>query len=151
MAVIGVTGSRNGTTRAQWATMTAALADVTARVDRGVLHHGGCVGVDEAVHRWCATDSIPWEVHVHPGDASQELKAECPNADNLKVVRHPPRTSRDRNADIVAACDVLVAAPDGLERERRYSGTWATVRLARKAGKPIRVVLPDGRVIREEN
>jgi predicted Rossmann fold nucleotide-binding protein DprA/Smf involved in DNA uptake len=39
---------------------------------------------------------------------------------------------------------VLVAMPDGPEELR--SGTWATVRYARKQGKDGRIIYPDGLV-----
>lgn len=29
------------------------------------------------------------------------------------------------------------------------SGTWATIRMARKAGKPLAIVLPSGAVVKE--
>ena len=60
-----------------------------------------------------------------------------------------PKGYLDRNHDIVDAADVLIAAPSGTTEKRR-SGTWATVRYARKLGRTICVVLPDG-VVRTEN
>jgi hypothetical protein len=53
-----------------------------------------------------------------------------------------------RNHRIVDMTRVLVACPDG--EERQHSGTWATVRYARKRGKWIIIVYPDG-TVREEN
>jgi hypothetical protein len=53
-------------------------------------------------------------------------------------VRHHASAGKelDRNRAIVAAVDVLVAAP--LEdREVQRSGTWATVRSARRKGIPV--------------
>lgn len=41
-----------------------------------------------------------------------------------------------RNRRIVAAVDVLIAAPE-TDREELRSGTWATIRYARAAGKPV--------------
>jgi len=51
-----------------------------------------------------------------------------------------------RNRDIVAASDALLAAPEGPEASYPRSGTWATVRMARRAGLPIQIVWPDGRI-----
>ena len=47
-----------------------------------------------------------------------------------------------RNRAIVDAADVMIACPDGPERLR--SGTWATIRYARKVGKDLCVIGPDG-------
>lgn len=47
------------------------------------------------------------------------------------------------NRDIVAETDELIATPKGFQEERR-SGTWATVRYALKARKPVTVIWPDG-------
>jgi hypothetical protein len=49
-----------------------------------------------------------------------------------------------RNEAIVIASDVLIAAPDSPERKR--SGTWATVRFARKLKRTIYIVMPCGRI-----
>lgn len=43
-----------------------------------------------------------------------------------------------RNDRLVAEADILVAFPE-TPRERLRSGTWATVRRARKAGKEVRI------------
>ncbi len=46
-----------------------------------------------------------------------------------------------RNADIVAACDRVVAFWDG-----KSSGTKHTIKLAREAGKPVEIHYADGRI-----
>lgn len=48
-----------------------------------------------------------------------------------------------RNDALVAACDVLLAFPKTSEEEQR-SGTWATIRRARKAEKPVWMYPLDG-------
>lgn len=58
----------------------------------------------------------------------------------------PVKKPLDRNRDIVEAAEVLIACPDGPERQR--SGTWATIRHALRVGKPVVIVWPDGRVER---
>ncbi len=46
----------------------------------------------------------------------------------------------DRNRDIVAAVSILIAAPE-TDIEEQRSGTWATVRYARKKGIPVVIVI----------
>jgi len=60
---------------------------------------------------------------------------------------HPCRPHLDRNRPIVDSCDVLLACPHGPEEPR--SGTWATIRYARKVGRKIFVFWPDGKVTGE--
>jgi len=40
----------------------------------------------------------------------------------------------------------MIATPGEVDEQLR-SGTWSTVRFARKQGKPVHVILPDGRVV----
>jgi predicted Rossmann fold nucleotide-binding protein DprA/Smf involved in DNA uptake len=47
----------------------------------------------------------------------------------------------ERNKDIVSESDFLIAAPDS-KKERLRSGTWATVRHARKLGKRVMILEP---------
>jgi hypothetical protein len=59
----------------------------------------------------------------------------------------PERTYLERNKDIVRESASLIAAPLQAEEQQR-SGTWSTVRFARKIGKPVFLILPDGTVLR---
>lgn len=56
-----------------------------------------------------------------------------------------PLPPLERNHRIVDACDVLIACPKDAQEQLR-SGTWATVRYARKQGKRVIVITPDGTV-----
>jgi hypothetical protein len=53
-----------------------------------------------------------------------------------------------RNHDIVDETELLIACPGELAEAVR-SGTWATVRYARKLGRPIVIFWPDGSVTGE--
>jgi predicted Rossmann fold nucleotide-binding protein DprA/Smf involved in DNA uptake len=59
-------------------------------------------------------------------------------------------TYMDRNARLVALGDMLLAFPATRAEELR-SGTWSTIRRARKAGKRIVIVPLDGTEPWEEN
>lgn len=54
-----------------------------------------------------------------------------------------------RDDDIAIDCDVLVACPAGTEASLPRSGTWATIRRARKLSRKIIIIWPDGSVTRE--
>jgi len=49
--------------------------------------------------------------------------------------------------DFVNECDVLIAAPGEFVERKRGSGTWGTVRYARKLGRPLVIIWPDGVVV----
>lgn len=114
---------------------------------------GGCVGFDALAAQWLV-DNTPWSTHrvVVPANESQvdqrvvTIIANCakfaPSA--YLVERMPPGTSyRDRNIRILEHSDELVAVaeyPEDAGRSRR-SGTWMTVRLARKRGIPVHLLV----------
>jgi hypothetical protein len=49
-----------------------------------------------------------------------------------------------RNQKIVTDCDVLIACPKAMQEEQRGSGTWMTIRYARKVEKRYVVIYPSG-------
>ena len=59
------------------------------------------------------------------------------------VVVFDPKPPLERNCDIVLDGDLLIATPHGYQEEMR-SGTWYTIRQARKRGKKIIIVWPNG-------
>lgn len=109
------------------------------------LSHGDCVGADEQFHRAARLlgfddDSI-W---VHPPE-DDRLRANC-GAPPGRIFR--PRPYEVRNMEIVDLCARLVAAP-AEAREQPRGGTWFTVRYARSIGRPIKIILPSGKVRNE--
>lgn len=100
---------------------------------RAEFHHGDCVGADyEAAF---LAREIGYRVVGHP--PLVQTKRGFFACDELCL----PKKYLDRNRDIVDACSVLVAAPKESQETVR-SGTWATVRYARKIGRAIEMVRP---------
>lgn len=62
-----------------------------------------------------------------------------------KVIKMEPGVDSDseafrmRNIVLVGFCDVLIAFPKTDKELFRGSGTWMTIRIARKAGKEVRI------------
>jgi hypothetical protein len=100
-----------------------------------VLHHGDCVGGDAEVHE--VGRYLKLYIIGHP-PLNPRMRA-WRRCDELR----PPKDYIARNHDIVDECEELVAAPHS-KAEEVHSGTWATVRYARKQGKLITIVFPDG-------
>jgi len=141
---VGFTGSRYGMTTQQ----LDALAAYLTALSPTEVHHGDCIGADSQFHSMCrefpAVLLEKWlnyiTIHTHPPkDTSKQAAA------TLADVVHPRKPYLERNHDIVDASTVLIAAPK-TPSEILHSGTWATVRYAKKKLVHTYVILPDGTV-----
>lgn len=131
----GVTATQRGLTRLQQHTIEDLLrADTDTERE---LHHGDCIGGDALIHD-LAELVTGYRILIHPPSDSRK-RAFCIGTSTFE-----PKPYLDRNHDIVDATERLIAAPKGFMEELR-SGTWATVRYARRKGKPVIIVYPDGR------
>lgn len=100
-------------------------------------HHGMCVGADKDFHELLGYMPKSLLVHGHPPINTSKMAKGL-----ICDVMHAPLEYLARNRAIVDAVDTLFAAPKGDEELR--SGTWSTVRYARRKGINIRIVMPDG-------
>jgi hypothetical protein len=129
--VIGFTGSRDGMSEARLDDLKAAMS-AASDWGRFVFHHGDCVGSDAQAHA-VARELGAWIV-AHPAyPIAHPMRANCA-ADVVMPISAPLK----RNAVIVAAADKMIAAPAGPEVQR--SGTWTTVRMARRSHRLIHFV-----------
>lgn len=126
---IGFTGGRRPVTPHQEAWIRTTLQGMF--VEGAELHHGDCVGKDEAAHR--IAGELGYRIVVHPPTISY-LRAFCRGDETRE-----PRPYLTRNEDIARACSTVVAVPDGPGHKR--SGTWYTVRYATRVGRTV-VVCP---------
>jgi len=102
--------------------------------------HGGATGSDTQAHK-LAVGFLPESfIAVHPASFDSEgwWRKNYPSA--FVAQWEPPLK---RNHKIVDGSEHLLATPAGMHEERR-SGTWATIRYARKQEKPITIIYPDG-------
>lgn len=136
---IGFTGTRHGMSTPQY----NALYALFGKFRLTEFHHGDCIGADDEAAKMVAHQLF--------------FQRTC------RIIGHPPTddTHRaffkhndferlakpylERNRDIVDACDVLIACPLEPEPQLR-GGTWSTINYARKVGKPVYVITPDGTV-----
>lgn len=129
---LGFTGTRNGMTEKQRNKVKTFLKVNRTEISRAA--HGDCVGADA---EFDSLVGIYVEMEIFPSENSS-MRAYC----DAPVI-HPPKPPLERNHDIVDWCDVLLATPKE-SKEVLRSGTWATIRYARKVGKPIYIIDPDG-------
>lgn len=141
---IGFTGTRNGLTEPQ----KKLLRELFEFAEISELHHGACIGADAeavAIIDWMRECGWACKIVAYPGDWGPLTDM---NSLRYSDPVHPCRPMLERNRDIVNATKSMIACPSGIKEEVR-SGTWATIRYARKQGRNIAIVWPDGTMTNE--
>lgn len=134
---LGVTGTRKGISMQQ----KQRLEFIIATHDVKEFHHGDCVGADAQAHAIVSTFKNIKRI-CHP-PSSDAYRAHTTNEDTWDALYYIYR-----NKDIVDCSDILVAMPRSTREELR-SGTWQTIRYARKMKKRIIIIYPMGNVFYE--
>ena len=127
--IFGFTGTRQGMSRIQKTFLISAMMLAKPKE----FHHGDCVGADADAHKIIRNWVPICRIVIHPpGSITDRAFCEGDEARPMK-----PYLVRNRN--IVDSCDVLIAAPLGEDEEWR-SGTWSTIRYARKRGTKVYIL-----------
>ena len=134
--ILSFTGTRKGMTGVQM----LSLADTLLELKATALHHGDCVGADAEADALCQRLEIPRVIHPPLAGAWRHWTVPGPRCTVLA-----PLSYLVRNRAIVDAGQVLIAAPQSMDEEYR-SGTWATVRYARRMNRMIILLSPTERV-----
>lgn len=136
MLHIGFTGARIGITPKQNEALIQLLEEFMERHwPEVMLLHGDCVGADERADYLARR--YRFSIWIHP-PLDRKYRAYCYR---LGDGHSPERYYLDRDHNIVDNSDLLIACPRAKEEEWR-SGTWATIRYARKQHKPIYILWP---------
>lgn len=133
MDKIGFTGTRAGLTRVQ----RHSLSDFLISLGPSEIHYGDCTGADYEM--WMLCKAFGFRTVSHPPDV--DLFRMFTPADYM----WEPKPYLDRNKDIVSETRLLLACSRGMEEVTR-SGTWSTVRYARRLSRPVVLFYPDGTV-----
>ena len=132
MVKIGFTGTRNGMNKEQ----IKELENIIKSKQLDEFHHGMCVGSDQQAHDVVKKEKI--KIVGHPPTYKKfQAKLDC------NIVMKPHEYLR-RNKNIVDETEILIATPD--KKECITSGTWSTIRYARKQHKKIYIIHKNGRV-----
>lgn len=137
--ILGVTGTREHLTQIQ---ETSGLRLLRDRRDRGIIwqHNGDCIGADHfAARTWRRMGGL---IFGHP---PSDNKGRAYFAFD-KAALPAPYGVRDQT--IVDWADTMIAFPKTMQEEQR-SGTWMTVRMARRKGISISFVWPNGEITTE--
>lgn len=133
---IGFTGTQEGMTQQQKVNFMQVFLWFESRHGAHNLefHQGQCIGADHDALLLVKSRGGVWTVSHPPLDTSKTHDVECDEVrDGYPFL--------ERNHHIVDEVDVLLAAPRSREEELR-SGTWATVRYARKVTRPHEMIWP---------
>jgi predicted NUDIX family NTP pyrophosphohydrolase len=137
---IGFTGTSMGMTPQQKIEVAGKLKKL---YDEGFneLHYGLCIGADQQAAIFAK--KLGYRVVAHPGVNKKNptnTLFRSDFADNDEV--REPKFFIARDRDIVDETELMIAAPNTRE-ERVRSGTWATVRYARKQNREVILILPE--------
>jgi predicted Rossmann fold nucleotide-binding protein DprA/Smf involved in DNA uptake len=132
---LSFTGTRAGMTREQLLGLEALLHDI--KPDE--VHHGGCIGADEQFHDM-VLQKTQARIYIHPCNLSTSYKFHVLPQTRIVILSEKPSLSR--NQDIVNCGHAIVACPETRDEIIR-SGTWSTVRYAKRINKPLVILYPD--------
>jgi hypothetical protein len=133
---IGFTGSQSGLRNHQIRELRYLIR--LYEQDRKEFHHGDCIGADElAAFMFWHED---WPLICHP--PNNPYKRAFMNERVPHLLVHETLSYLARNHAIVNSCDLLIACPKTMHEVLR-SGTWATIRYARKVGKKVLIIYPE--------
>jgi hypothetical protein len=128
---VGFTGTHKGAAAPQLASAKEKLKSLK---ENGFdeFHHGMCIGADEQVAK--IAKELGFKVVGHPGLAKDPTnmlyRSEWDGNDEIREAKDFIK----RDHDIVDETEVMLATPKGYAEEAR-SGTWTTVRYAKKQGR----------------
>lgn len=130
--IVGFTGTQEGMTTLQKGSARGFLSLIS-----GELHHGDCIGADAEMHD--IAEALGWDTIIHPpaNEAKRAFKS------GTRILRPLPYLVRNKH--IVEASSIMIATPKEFEEQLR-SGTWSTVRYARRRSTAVFIIYPDGEI-----
>ena len=137
---VGFTGTKAGMTNKQKAELERQLSYIfNQKPEQYFFHHGDCVGAD--VQAAAIAKKIGYKIVGYPGFSPKFPRLTGFRGFFPSDVTHPAEPFLDRNHKIVDAADIMFATPEQPEEVLR-SGTWATIRYAKKSGKKVVILQP---------
>lgn len=97
-------------------------------------HHGDCIGADAEFEQ--LAKEYGYTTYAHPASDTGSKRAYCKSDTIL-----PSKPALKRNRDIVNVAGIMIATP-GQGYEVLRSGTWSTIRYAKRYGTLIHVIYP---------
>lgn len=147
---LAFTGTRKGMTESQQKALHQAIIESGLTYENAHAHtavHGACKGADIEFNQICLSLGIRQFEFFPSNDRSTNSVEACLQQHRtlrytgVEVTLHLEQKPLDRNWEIVRGADILFAAPKE-DYEVLRSGTWSTVRIARKLGVPYKIIEP---------
>jgi hypothetical protein len=138
---IGFTGTRTELPKAQYDSLRFWLSVRKKAMPNIRARSGDCVGADKAFHGIAV--ELDWYTIGHIPNKDQ-FRAFCTYNEVTE-----PLPYLMRNRDIVDGSNIIVACPKEFDHQPK-GGTWYTIDYARRIGKPLLIVYPDGTRVRNE-
>jgi hypothetical protein len=135
MTIVGFTGSRHGMTDDQ----KFQVGEYIMCYPTEEAHHGICVGADKEFHEIVRYLAPECKIIGHPPLWITSM------ASVICDITLSPLEYHERDRAIVDSCDILLATPNTY-KPVHPSGTWYTIGYARKIGRRVIIVYPDGSV-----
>jgi hypothetical protein len=114
----------------------AAVIEILRLERPSLVRHGDAIGADSDFHKIAQNLGIP--IVIHPSTLIEQ-RAFSKGA----IKEFAPLPPLERNRIIVDSSDFIIAAP-GETHEVLRSGTWATIRYAKRRGKKLYIIYPNG-------
>jgi hypothetical protein len=133
--VLGFTGTRHGMSALQVEAFAKLVTKLNQEHEIEVFNHGDCLGADAEAHDWISQHLPRCAVYIYPSRHTYLRAYRSGTFIDL------PAAPMDRNRRIVDRCDFMIATPN-TRYEILRSGTWATIRYARRVNKTLRILLP---------
>lgn len=127
---IGLTGTQIGMNDLQKSLFTKMLKDLGNEFISITFHHGDCIGADTDAHTLIREFLPHAKIIIHP--PKNKLKRAYCEGDIVLA----PEEYLIRNRDIVDASSWVFGFPKTNKEELR-SGTWYTIKYARKTGRKV--------------
>jgi len=130
---VGFTGTRDGMTPRQANKFREIIKEMNIRS----FHHGDCIGSDLEAHKIIRKLKPKAQIYVHP-PIKKRYRAFCKGDFTA-----PEKDYLARDFNIVNGTETLLATPKQKSEVLR-SGTWTTIRYAKKMMRKITIIYPDG-------
>ena len=130
---VAFTGTRRGMSIDQMHAFPPLVTGVA------VFNHGDAIGADFNAHQLAKSEVL--YICIHPCTLTAQ-RAFCQGAHEVRAPL-PPLT---RDFIMVDESELLIATPRSRFMEMQGSGTWATMRYAKRKKKSVIVIWPDGQV-----
>ena len=129
---IGFTGNRYGLTENQ----KNEIINILDKYENIIVLHGDCVGSDTQFHNIC----LHW-IKINP-NKKLLIHIYPPNNPTLRAFNNgdlvmEEKTYLERNSNIIKNSSLIIACPKNKEKEELRSGTWSTIRRAKKEKKDL--------------